>query len=177
MNLHSFLVGALLAAPLSAQLPKLADPVLADGSVQWFQLTESRTAVAAALGNPAFVAEFGPGMLSWQFQLGDIDHHDFSHQLVFAGDGKTLISVTRNYEPAIAVDQFFPPHLTTVHHYPDAAHPQFSVRLRRLSGERALVAIGTSRPGETTTQLVLIRESFLPTFMPWLARQLGLVKP
>jgi hypothetical protein len=101
-----------------------------------------------------------------------LDEHDFSHQLVFRKTDNQLISVTRNYEPERNVDQWFPPAETTVHFYPDANKPQYSVRLRHLSGGRILMAMGTSKAGDTTGQIVLIRESELRYFHPWLFEQL-----
>ena len=60
-----------------------------------------------------------------------------------------------------------------MHHFPDAQKPTFSIRVRRLSGGRLLMAIGTSKPGQTTGQLVLMRESELTHFYPWLEEQLA----
>ena len=171
------LAGALIAAPLAAQMPKMADPAGGKSGLEWFLLTETRAEVTAAMGSPVLVADFGSGMQSWQYQVGDIDHHEFSHQFVFAGPEKTLISVTRNYEPELSVDQFFPARETTVHQYPDSGAPQYSLRLRRLPGGRVLMAMGSSRPGQVTGQLVLMRESSLEVFYPWLAVQLNRLKP
>ena len=47
-----------------------------------------------------------------------------------------------------------------------------TVRLRALSPETLLLAIGTSKPGERTAQLILIHRSALKTFIPWLDQQL-----
>ena len=44
--------------------------------------------------------------------------------------------------------------------------------LRQLPGEVLLIAMGTEKPGEGTTQLILIRRPALRIFMPWLAEQL-----
>jgi hypothetical protein len=184
----AILTGALLAAPpLLAQtsshghdeepLPAMADPVVTAGEPAWFLLTESRGQVSAKLGPPALVADFGRGMQSWQYQIGLIDHHEFSHQLVFAGPGRTLASITRNYEEERTVDEFFPEAATEVYHYPDASKPRYSVRLRRLSGGRLLMAMGTSRAGQKTGQLLLMHESWLAVFHPWIAQQMAGVRP
>jgi hypothetical protein len=83
-----------------------------------------------------------------------------------------VVSVTRNFGEPQVVDDLFPAAETTVHSWPSTGTPKFRVRLRQLSGESLLLAIGTAKPGDRTTQLMLIRRSALKTFMPWLAEQL-----
>jgi hypothetical protein len=166
-------IGALLsAAPLFSQLPAAADPQLRNGELRWFLLSETKDQIARALGPPTLVAGFGQDFLSWQYQIGDVDHDDFSHQVVFRNSSREIVSITRNYEPERNVDELFPGPETTVHHFPDASKSQFSLRLRRLSGGRVLMAMGTSKPGQLTGQLVLMRESELRVFYPWVAQQL-----
>lgn len=168
----------LLAAPLLAQpIPAAADPVVKGSRFDWFLLTETPAEIQKALGQPAMVADFGADFQSWQFQIGDIDHHDFSHQVVFRKSINAVISVVRNYEPEVLVDQMFPPRLTSVHHFPDAAKPQLSLRLRQLPGDRVLMAIGSAQPGQPTNQIVLMRRSELPVFYGWLAKQLESAGP
>jgi len=168
------LIGALLAVPplISQQLPG-RDPEVRKGEVVWFLLTETKQQITSALGQPAMIAEFGADFRSWQYQIDNTDHDEFSHQLVFRRSTGALISVTRSYDPERNVDSIFPPAETSVHHYPNASRPEFSVRLRRLSGGRVLMAMGASQPGQVTGQIVLMRESELRYFYPWIAQQLA----
>jgi hypothetical protein len=166
------LLGALLAAaPLFSQIRRPVDPEVREGVLQWFQLNESSESVSRVMGTPAMMAPFGD-FVSWQYQIGIEDTHEYSHQLVFRKSDGALISVTRNYEHERTVDEWFPEGVTSTYHYPDATHPQYSVRVRRLPGGRVLMAMGVARPGEATGQVVLIRESELQFFHPWLLKQL-----
>ena len=160
----------LMAAPLFSQ----TDPLLKDGAPEpaWFQLTEDGEQVSKLLGKPTNVAEFGKDFVSWQFQIGS-GHDDFSHVAVFRKSEGKLISITREYEPESNVDGLFPPSQTTACFFPDAANPKFAVRVRRLSGGRLLMAMGTSKPGQKTGQLLLIRETELGNFYSWIAAQLS----
>jgi len=167
-------LGALLSATLLfSEIPSAADPQLKNGELSWFLLTETKDQIARALGLPKTVAGFGQDFLSWQYQIGEVDHEEFSHQVVFRESTRAIVSITRNYEPERNVDALFSPMETSVHHYPDAEKPQFSLRLRRLPGGRVLMAMGTSRPGQLTGQLVLMRESELRFFYPWVSQQLA----
>jgi len=162
--------GALLlsATLLFPQSPAAADPKERNGKLLWFQLSEGREKVIALLGPPAKVADFGADFQSWHYQIGNEDHHDFSHELVFRKPGGMLISVTRNYEQEENVDSLFPPAQTRTYNYTEGGRPQYSVRVRRLSPGTLLMAMGTSAPGQKTGQIVLIRESELRYFHPWL---------
>jgi hypothetical protein len=104
---------------------------------------------------------------TWQYQIEVEDHHDFSHELTFRISTRRLISVTRNYEPERTVDELFPPKETSVQHYPDEKHPQYSARMRRLDGDRVLLAMGSAAPGKPTGKLFLIRASEVPNFVEW----------
>ena len=84
---------------------------------------------------------------------------------------RQILSVTRNFDTPQDVDYLFPATQTSVHHWPSKGPAQFSLRLRQLSGETLLLAMGTARLGERTTQLILIRRSALKTFIPWLAEE------
>ena len=84
-------------------------------------------------------------------------------------DGK-LISVTRQFEPERMVDEFFPAAETNVFLFP--GNPAFGARVRRLSGGRLLIAMGSTKPGQPTGQLLLIREAEINRFHPWIASQL-----
>jgi hypothetical protein len=150
------LLGALLfAAPVFSQ----------DQDILAFQLSERSGQVLQRLGQPALIVPFGE-FESWQYQIGVEDNHEFSHILLFR-DGE-LLSLTRNWEQERTVDELFPPEASKVYYYPDAKNPEYGVRVRRLSGGRVLMAMGSSEPGQPTGQVVLIRESELPHFHPWL---------
>jgi hypothetical protein len=168
-----FLGALLIAAPSLSQPGLWIDPRPGDPEPQWFLLSESESEVRSRLGQPPMIADFG-NYRSWQYQLDTgLDHEDFSHALVFRKPDGKLISVSRTYSEERNVDAFFPPAVTSVHHYPEEGKPQFSMRVRRLSGGRVLMAMGTDAPGQRTGQLVLMRESELTYFYPWLGRQLA----
>lgn len=169
MNWNSILIGALLiAAPCCAQS---VDPRTTASYLLKFTLQEDPAEVRAKLGAPAQVADFGPRYFSWLYQIGIADHHDFSHTLCFSREDGKLISVTRTVEEEI-VEDLLPAAETTVHQWPSADKPQYGLRLRRLPGDRLLLAMGSTKPGQTTSQLILIRRSAIPFFFPWLASQL-----
>ena len=113
------------------------------------------------------VADFG-AYRSWQYQIGEVEHDDFSHALVFRKSDGKLVSVSRNYDPERNVDVFFPASETTVRWFRAAGQADFAMRVRRLRGGRVLIAVGTSKPGQSTGQVVLMRESELRHFYPWL---------
>ncbi len=162
MRCLGMLFGALLLG--AAPHPSAGDRQILDLS-----LTETPDQVTRILGRPALVADFAGDFLSWQYQIGDIDHHEFSHQLVFRRSTRSLISVTRNYDPPRILDDLFPASETTTHHSPDKS---FHLRLRRLSGGRLLMAMGAAEAGQQVAQVLLIRQSELAHFYPWLAKQL-----
>lgn len=150
--------GALLvAAPLFSQ----------EVDILPFQLTESRAQVRQKLGQPALVVPAGD-FESWQYQVGVEDNHEFSHVLLFRVSTGELLSATRNWEQERSVDELFPEAETRVYHFPDEQHPEYGVRVRRLSGGRVLMAMGSAGPEHPTGQVVLIRESELAVFHPWL---------
>ena len=174
MKAKSLILGALLtAAPLLSQAREWMEPHLAGGQFQWFLLAETRTEVHQRLGPPAMAAEFGD-YRSWQYRFDEeIDHEDFSHAFVFRKSDGKLISVSRTYATERNVDGLFPAAQTMVARFSDSGKPPFNVRVRRLPGGRLLMAMGTSKPGQTTGQLVLILESELPHFYPWIEEQLA----
>jgi hypothetical protein len=149
----------------------LAAPLLSQSGEHLFRLSETRAEVSKQLGLPVMVASFGDDFEAWQYQIGPVEEEGFSHQLVFRKSTGTLISVARNYETARNVDDLFPPSETTTHSYPNAEKPEYNVRVRQLSGERLLIAMGVSKPGERTGQIFLIKQSELRFFYPWLAAQ------
>jgi hypothetical protein len=172
MNRRLFVVlGVLLtAAPLFSDMPVASDPVVDKGDIQWFKLTENRSDVANVLGLPTMVATFGTDFESWQYRIGPTEEEGFSHQLVFRKSTGTLISVARNYEPERNVDSLFPEQESVTYTNSEAT-PAFSVRARKLSGGRLLIAQGVSKPGQSTGQLFLIRRDELVFFYPWIAEQ------
>lgn len=158
-----FAFGVLLATvPLFSQ--SLIDPVMRNGRVHWFTLTESPKTTAALLGPPALVAESGSRWISWQYQLGDVAHEDFSHHLLFERGTGRLLSVTRNYETERDISALFPARTTTVHYFPNAQAPQLSLRVRQLPGGRYLTALGAKG---RSNQAVLLRAELMPVLYPW----------
>ena len=167
------LLWALLpAAPVLSQQALWSDPQVSADGIRWFQLVESESEVRKCLGQPAMVADFGE-YRSWQYQIGEVEHDEFSHALVFRKPDGKLVSVSRNYNPERNVDAFFPASETAVHWFRADGQPDFAMRVRRLPGGRVLIAVGTSKPGQTTSQLVLMRETELRHFYPWLDEDLA----
>jgi len=162
-----FLGALLLAAPVFSQIPA--------GEGEWLFHLEERDDVTRVLGKPSMVADFGADLRSWQYQIGNADHDDFSHSVVYRRSTGRLVSVTRNLEPERNVDDLFPSSETC--YFPNPTEPKFAVRVRRLSGDRLLIAIGVAKPGQKTGQIVWIRESELVHFYPWIAEQLTKAKP
>src|SRR5712671_123713 len=172
MKSMSILLWALLtAAPVFSQQPARSDPQVSAGIFKWFLLDESEAEVRTYLGQPAMVADFG-AYRSWQYQIGGVEHDEFSHALVFRKSDGKLISISRNYDTERNVDEFFPDGETTTHWFRAAGQPDFAMRVRKLPSGRLLIAVGASKRGQTTSQLVLIRESELPHFYAWLADDL-----
>jgi hypothetical protein len=136
-----------------------------------FTLTEDTAAVTRLLGPPAQIAEAGPSHFSWLFQTDVLDNHDHSHILLFAKRSGTLVSVTRNFHEAVNVDALFPAG-TRTHYYVAPNQPRWPVRVRLLPGDRVLIAMGVAKPGEGTTQLLLIRREALAEYLLWVAEQL-----
>jgi hypothetical protein len=157
------------AASLFSQVssPQLTDPRITDGEFHWFSLAETPEEIASALGPPQMTAPFAD-FVSWQYQIGVEDEHEFSHQLVFRKDGR-LVSITRNYETERIVDEWFPADMTEVHSHRSAEGQAFSISVRRLSEGRLLLGMGISGLGQKTGQIVLIKQSELRYFYSWLS--------
>ena len=158
----------LLAAPVFSGAPLWTDPQPGPGEPKWFQLLETESEVRGMLGQPQMVTDTG-NYRSWQYRFGDdLDHDEFSHALLFRkADGK-LVSVSRSYSPERNVDKLFPNAETKTYSYPSDGLIKFSIRVRRLSGGRLLMAMGVSEAGQLTGQVVLMRESELRYFYEWL---------
>lgn len=172
MNRESILLGALLAAASCFSQTPMADPQVKGGELVWFSMSTTKEQVFKALGPPAMIAPFGSDFESWQYKLGNVDHDDFSHQIVFRKSNQSLVSITRNYDPEKTVDILFPATIATVHHFPNAEKPQFSIRVRPLADGSYLMAMGISKPGQVTGQVVMMRASEVQHFYPWLSAQL-----
>jgi hypothetical protein len=147
----------LLAAPAFSQQDELLT----------FQLKETREQVAQRMGRPALVAPFGE-FESWQYQIGVEDNHEFSHIFLFRVSTGELLSVTRNWEHERSIEELLPLTESKAYYYPDSKNPVYGVRVRRLSEHRVLMAMGAAENGQPTGQVVLIRESELHHFHPWL---------
>jgi len=173
MKITFVLLGALLsAAPGFSQQALWSDPRAGADGVKWFELVEREAEIRKCLGQPAMVADFGK-YRSWQYQIGEMEHDEFSHALVFRKSDGLLVSITRNYNPERRVDVFFPASETSVHWFRKPGQADFPMRVRKLPGGRVLIAVGTSGEGQSTGQLVLMRTAELHHFYPWLEEELS----
>jgi hypothetical protein len=129
--------------------------------------------VTRLIGAPAAIADFGDDFRSWQYRLGGVDTHDYSHYLVFRRSTGRLVSVTRSYEPEQAVDAMFPAAETMVVLAPGADQARYGARVRRLKDNRLLIAMGSIQAGQPTGQLILVHAGELRNFFPWIADHAG----
>lgn len=150
----------------------LAVPLFSQWELANLQLNESPTEVRKLLGEPTLVADINTEFRSWQYRIGQEDHDSFSHSLIFSKRTNTLLSISHTYDVPVEVEQLFPASSTKYYHYPETGTPEMVVRVNHISQDRLLLAFGSNRPGEPTTQLVLIHSSILPVFYPWLAKQI-----
>jgi hypothetical protein len=134
-----------------------------------FDMNETPSDVVSRLGRPDSVDDSLPNYISWLFKLGAQDEHDYGFILCFRRSDQKLVSVTRNFEPEAVVDHLFPEGSFVVRHWPSDENPQFSIRVRALSGERLLDAMGSAEEGKPCGQLILIHRTVVPIFFPWLA--------
>ncbi len=165
----STMTGALFAAPQT----RLAEPQVDGERLKWFSLTESFKDIEDRIGPPTVVGDFPADYRFWQYRFGGVDEHDFSHYLVFRRSTGRLISITRAWDPEQKVDALFPAAETEVIYATTANGSRYGARVRRLSGESVLIAMGSTAPGQPTSQLTLIRNSELNHFFPWLAAPTG----
>jgi hypothetical protein len=168
-----YLVGALLLAalPLVCETPQ-------NRKIQellQFTLDESPEEIVARLGRPNHIDDSSAGYQSWQYEFPAGEENDENSPpawfVCLDTARRQVLSVTRNFDKPQEVDGFFPASQTEVHHWPSKDTPKFSVRLRSMPHEALLLAMGVAKPGDNTTQLVLIRRSALKRLMPWLAEQ------
>jgi len=165
---------ALLVATLS-----LSSQTQQDTRIQkllQFTLNESPQQIITLLGRPSRIDDSVAGYQSWQYEFSSDEQLDDNSPpawfVCLSTSRHEILSVTRNFDKPQNVDSLLPDSRTAVHYWPSKEAAQFSVRLRQLPGEVLLLAMGTAKPGERTTQIILIRRSALKTFMPWLAEQL-----
>lgn len=149
-----------------------AVPLFSQSELSGIQLLESPTDIKHVLGEPTLVSEVNPEFRAWQYRLGDIDHDDFSHALIFRKSTNNLVSISRTFEHPVNVERLFAASPSTYYRYPEAGPTEMIVRVRRLGQERLLLAFGSAKQGDLTTQVVLIEQSVLRVFYPWLADQL-----
>jgi hypothetical protein len=159
-------LGIILA--VFALLAGQATPVKPGTELLGFTLDETPDRLTALLGRPDGVDDSLPAYISWLFKAGARDEHDYGYILCFRRSDGKLVSVTRNFDPEENVDHLFPSGSFTVHHWPTAEKPHFSLRLRSLPGDRLLLAMGAPEQGRLCGQLILIDRSALPYFFPWL---------
>jgi len=143
------------------------------GKLMRYTLDESSVQLTRGMGAPVQIADASPGYFSWYYKTDVLDQHDFSHLLMFRkADGK-LVSVTRNFHLAVNVDALSPVKSTQTYYWPGETDRQWPVRVRRMGNDRLVIAMGVAKPGETTTQVLIIRRSVLGLFLPWLGEQLA----
>ena len=176
-KLAVLLSGALLyAAPLFSQKAPVPgpDPRLdANRRLIWLSVNDSKPKVAQVMGRPRMRTEFGADFQSWQYQIGEGDHDDSSHLIVFRKSTGAFVSITRNYEPQRNVAAFFPEKESSIHIYQTPDGVPFSILVRKLDSTGLLLAPGLSHREQLSGQLMLIHKSELQHFYPWLAKQIA----
>ena len=138
-----------------------------------YTLDESSEQLTRGMGAPVQIGDASPGYLTWYYKTDVLDQHDFSHLLMFRREDGKLVSVTRNFHLAVNVDALLPVKSTHTYYWPNETDRQWPVRVRRMANDRLVIAMGVANPGETTTQVLIIRRSVLRLFLPWLEDQLA----
>ena len=159
----TFLMALHFAAPLFSEEEDEMSRIL---------LADTKEKILKLFGPPKAAVEFGEDFQSWQYQIGEGDHDDFTHQVVFRKSTGDLVSFTRNYESPRKVLAFFPVAESKAFAFIEAGKAAYPMLLRTLPDGRLLFASGISKPQQTTTQLVVMRQSELRYFYPWLEKQL-----
>jgi hypothetical protein len=158
------ILGALLAAAPLAR----PDPVIENGVLQWFRLTETREEVTRVLGSPRMVTQLGDDFESWQYQIGVTDEHEYSHQLVFRRSTGRLVSATRTFEQDRDIDWLFTDGRDSIYWLTNPDGSKYGVRVSRQPDDCILLVPGSTGNGKPSSQIVLLRAAELPLFYPWL---------
>ena len=161
------LLGGVWAGLLAGQT------LLPVGELMRYTLDESTEQLTRGMGAPVQIGDASPGYLTWYYKTDVLDQHDFSHLLMFRREDGKLVSVTRNFHFAVNVDALLPVKSTQAYYWPSETDRQWPVRVRRMGNDRLVIAMGVANPGETTTQVLIIRRSVLRLFLPWLEDQLA----
>lgn len=166
----ALLAGVLLvAAPLFSQPAGFAEPVVENGVLHWFHLTETRAEVSKLLGPPKVVSALGDDLELWQYQIGVAeDDEEFSHHLVFRRSTGKLISASRNFETDRDVEWLFAGGRDSVYWFTGNEGARYGFRVLQLADDRLIVVPGSSAPGKPASRIMLIRRSELKYFFPWL---------
>ena len=161
------LLGGVLAGLLAGQT------LLPVGELMRYTLDESSEQLTRGMGAPVQIGDASPGYLTWYYKTDVLDQHDFSHLLMFRREDGKLVSVTRNFHLAVNVDALLPVKSTQTYYWPSETDRQWPVRVRRMGNDRLVIAMGVAKPGEATTQVLIIRRSVLGLFLPWLEQQMA----
>jgi hypothetical protein len=173
-SLVSILGAWLIAAPaFFAQQTEPSRTPLAASELLRYTLEETVAQLSRVLGPPAQISDNGAGFITWYYQTDVLDQHDFSHLLMFRKSDGKLVSVTRNFHLPVPVDGLFPEKATRTYYWPSESDRKWSVRVREMTEDRVAIAMGAAKPGDQTTQVVILRRSALKTFMPWLANHIA----
>ena len=81
------------------------------------------------------VADFGE-YRSWQYQIGEVEHDEFSHALVFRKSDGKLVSISRKYNRSATSTRSFPRERDHSTGSERPGSPDFAMRVRRLPGGR-----------------------------------------
>lgn len=158
------MLGALLtAAPLASP-----EPIVENGVLHWFQLTESRDDITRLMGSPRMVTQLGEDFESWQYQIGVADEHEYSHQLVFRRSTGRLVSATRTFEGDRDVEWLFADGRDSVYWLTNSDGSKYGVRISRQPNDCILLVPGSSAKGKPASQIVLMRSAELSVFYPWM---------
>lgn len=157
-----------LSAVLLLSTLRGADPRSARFLLE-LRLQETPADLQRQLGPPAHVSN-RPAYLLWEYQFGPGEREvgEYEIALYFGLPERTLLTATRNFPDGINVDGLFPSGESRAFTYTGKHGEKLSARARLLEGERILIAIGATQPGDLCHQLVLLRRDALPRFYPWI---------
>ncbi len=138
-----------------------------------FTLEETTADIRTRFGAPAASAVSGSELVTWVYHL-DGDHHDPSHSLSFRKSDGRLVSVTRNFPAPVDLNnEFGAKAAMRVYYFPNREQRQWSAGVWTLEGGKLAIAMGIGKPGDATTQGLLIRRPAVRLLLPWLDKQLG----